>query len=155
MIFNLDEKEIGMMKKVVAGYQNIGLTSGTYDLLHYLHFIYLEKCRRQCDFLIVGIDSDHLVKRTKGEARPIIPEGQRANMIDAMRCTDSVFIMDSTDDFLRAVKELGVTTIFKNDAFKPEEVIGREYANVVIIPDVIIPQSTSQIVTNCKKENNA
>ena len=152
MIFNLDQKEIGMMNKALEGYKNIGLTSGTYDLLHYLHFIYLEKCRRQCDFLIVGIDSNFLVKKTKGENRPIIPEGQRANMINAMRCVDAVFIMDSTDDFLKAVKELGVHTIFKNDAFKPEEVIGRELAKVVIIPDVVIPQSTTQIVNNCKKE---
>lgn len=151
MIFNLDQKEIGMMNKAIAGHKNVGLTSGTYDLLHYLHFIYLEKCRRQCDFLIVGIDSDHLVKLVKGENRPIIPEGQRANMINAMRCVDAVFIMDSTEDFLKAVKELGVHTIFKNDAFKPEEVIGREHANVVIIPDVVIPQSTTQIVNNCKR----
>jgi hypothetical protein len=71
-------------------------------------------------------------------------------MINAMKCVDAVFIMDSTNDFLKAVKELKVTTIFKNDAFKPEEVIGREHANVIIIPDVVIPTSTSQIVKECK-----
>jgi len=148
MIFSLrNAADVKIVKS--AMFEKIGLTSGTYDLLHYLHHIFLEKCRRQCDFLIVGIDSDHLVKNTKGDDRPLVPEGQRLEMVNAMESVGAVFVMDSTDDFKTAVSELGVNIIFKNDSFKPEEVIGRTLAQVEIIPDVRIPDSTTAIVEEC------
>lgn len=154
MIFTLDQQDVTLMKKLTSGCR-VGLTSGCYDLFHYLHLVFLEKCKRQCDFLIVGVDTDSLVKHDKGDSRPIIPEAQRAVMLNAIKCVDAVFLMDSTGDFLKAAKELGVTTIFKNDRFKPEEVIGKEYANVVIVPDVRIPVSTSEIIQECSRRMKA
>jgi D-beta-D-heptose 7-phosphate kinase/D-beta-D-heptose 1-phosphate adenosyltransferase len=127
----------------------VGLTSGNYDLLHYLHHIFLEKCRRQCDILIVGIDSDRLVQETKGPDRPLVPEGQRVEMVNALASVDAVYVQDSTDAWLRAVKELKVDIIFKNDQFEKDEIIGREHAKVIIVPDVIIPGSTTEIVEEC------
>lgn len=148
MIFSLrDPADCQMLTQAIQG-KNVGLTSGTYDLFHYLHLVYLEKCRRLCDLLIVGVDSDRLVKATKGSDRPIIPEPQRLMMLQAIRYVDAVFVMDSTDDFLLAAK-LFAKVLFKNDAFKPEDVLGKEYAPVVIIPDVRIPDSTTAIVEEC------
>jgi D-beta-D-heptose 7-phosphate kinase/D-beta-D-heptose 1-phosphate adenosyltransferase len=129
--------------------KRVGLTSGTYDLLHYLHHIFLEKCRRKCDILIVGIDSDRLVQETKGKDRPLVPEGQRVEMVNAMASVDAVYVQDSTDAWLEAIVELGVDVIFKNDQFNPDEIIGKEHAEVVIIPDVRIPDSTTSIVEEC------
>ena len=148
MIFSLrDPSDCAILSRAIKD-KTVGITSGTYDLFHYLHLVYLEKCRRLCDLLIVGVDSDRLVKETKGEARPIIPETQRLMMLHAIRYVDAVFVMDSTDDFLAAVK-LFATIIFKNDSFKPEEVIGREQARVVIVPDIHMPDSTTAIVEEC------
>lgn len=149
MIFSLhNPQDVALLKRALTG-KVVGLTSGTYDLLHYLHHVFLEKCRRQCDVLIVGIDSDRLVRETKGDDRPFVPEGQRVSMVNAMQVVDAVFVMDSTDDFLRAVQELCIKVIFKNDAFKVEEVIGGDIAKVVIVPDVRIPDSTTAIVEEC------
>jgi len=151
MIFSLTStSDMELVKSVLsAPGRRVGLTSGTYDLLHYLHHIFLEKCRRNCDILIVGIDSDRLVKETKGEDRPLVPENQRVEMVNALSSVDGVYVQDSTDAWLRAVVELEVDVIFKNDQFDPEEIIGKEYAEVVIIPDVKIPDSTTAIVEEC------
>src|SRR5690349_18810318 len=81
----------------------IGITSGCYDLFHSLHLTYLQRCRRMCDILIVGVDSDDLVKKTKGDHRPIIPEHQRVNLVSALKCVDVAFIMGSVEDFRKAV----------------------------------------------------
>jgi len=157
MIFSLDStSDMALMKAASkADGKRIGLTSGTYDLLHYLHFQFLEKCRRQCDVLIVGIDSDRLVQETKGKDRPLVPEGQRVAMVNAMKCVDAVYVQDSTDVWLQAVVELGVHVIFKNDQFNPNEIIGREHAEVVIVPDVHIPDSTTAIVEECIRRRTA
>jgi D-beta-D-heptose 7-phosphate kinase/D-beta-D-heptose 1-phosphate adenosyltransferase len=150
MIFSLTSPtDVALVKTALANGKKIGLTSGTYDLLHYLHHIFLEKCRRQCDVLIVGIDSDRLVKETKGDDRPLVPENQRVEMVNALASVDAVYVQDSTDAWLRAVIELNVDVIFKNDQFDPDEIIGREHAKVIIVPDVKIPDSTTAIVEEC------
>lgn len=41
--------------------------------------------------------------------------------------------------------------IFKNDEFKEEEVLGREKAKVIIIPDIVQHSSTSQIIEEILK----
>jgi hypothetical protein len=55
------------------------------------------------------------------------------------------------EDFGYAVKALNAGTIFKNDAFKTEEVLGRDKAKVILIPDVRQHSSTSQIVEEILK----
>ena len=120
MIFSLTSpSDMELVKSALADRKKVGLTSGTYDLLHYLHHIFLEKCRRQCDILIVGIDSDRLVKETKGDDRPLVPENQRVEMVNALESVDAVYVQDSTNAWLRAVVELKVDVIFKNDQFLP------------------------------------
>lgn len=99
--------------------------------------------------MIVGIDADRLVKETKGEDRPLVPENQRVEMVNALASVDAVYVQDSTDAWLRAVVELDVDVIFKNDQFDPDEIIGREHAKVIIVPDVKIPDSTTAIVEEC------
>lgn len=130
----------------------IGITSGCYDLFHHMHLIYLQRCRRMCDLLIVGLDSDDLVKRTKGDERPIIPEHQRIALLNALKCVDFVFIMGEVADFETAVKQFKPDVIFKNQNFRPQDVVGKDYATVITVPDVVQPDSTSGIIERIKKE---
>lgn len=129
----------------------IGITSGCYDLFHNLHLTYLQRCRRMCDVLIVGVDSDDRVKQTKGDNRPIIPEHQRINLISALKCVDIAFIMGSVEDFRNAVSLLKPALIFKNQNFRPQDVVGSDYAKVVTVPDVFQADSTSGIIEEIKR----
>ncbi len=61
------------------------LTSGTFDILHEGHSMYLEAARGFGDFLIVGIDSDEKVRRRKGTWRPAVPELERLRMVTHQR----------------------------------------------------------------------
>lgn len=127
----------------------IGFTSGCFDLPHRWHHYYLERCRRllgEKGILVVGVDSDRLVRATKGPPRPVIDEANRAEMMNSLYCTDIVFIMDSLDDFLRMVKLLK-PTIFRNEDIPLDQVVGREFASeVVAVPDVDMLPSTSRII---------
>ena len=124
----------------------VGLTSGCYDLFHFYHVLYLERCRRLCDFLIVGIDSDRLVKETKGEKRPVFGEFHRLRIVEALKHVDIAFIMDNLGDFYNVSEKMKVDKIFKNQTFKSEEVIGRIDAEIVTIPDVEELTSTSEFI---------
>ncbi len=61
------------------------LTSGTFDILHEGHSMYLEAARGFGDFLIVGVDSDEKVRRRKGAWRPAVPELERLRMVTHQR----------------------------------------------------------------------
>ncbi len=72
----------------------IGYTSGVFDLFHYGHDNYLTECKRLCDYLIVGVDSDSRVKKIKGDQRPIETELIRLGSVSVF--SDKCFIKKKT-----------------------------------------------------------
>lgn len=151
MIFELnDDMEVSRVVKVIGPCERVGLTSGCFDLLHPLHLVYLQKCRRLCDFLIVGVDADDLIQDFKAK-RPVIPEHQRALMVDALRCVDATFIMVREATFALAVNRLHPHRIFKHKLdFNGQPVLGAGQgiyaAEVILVRDVEPAESTSGIV---------
>lgn len=69
-------------------------TNGCYDLVHAGHVIYLQRARLCGDVLIVGLNSDKSVQKTKGPLRPIIDQTNRAHVISALSCVDYVIVFD-------------------------------------------------------------
>ncbi len=72
--------------------KKIILTSGTFDLFHVGHLRYLEKVKSYGDVVVVMLSSDARVKDRKGPKRPIISENDRAQILDALKVVDYVFI---------------------------------------------------------------
>lgn len=129
--------------------QTIGLTSGAFDLIHFHHFLYFIRCRRECDILIVGVDSDELVREYKGDGRPIVYDSRRVVMVDALKPVTFAFIMNSLADFGSVAKITSPDVIFKSDAFLGHEdkIVGKEYAKrIKIVRDVTDHASTTQIL---------
>lgn len=131
----------------------VGMTSGTFDLFHDFHLRFLLRCRRECDVLIVGVDSDAEVRRTKGPDRPFMSEFQRQMLLDSNKHVTFVFIQDGVGDFQRVVETLlGVRggKVFRNQVFAGREnevALGsvKDKVEVVIVPDVDELNSTSAI----------
>lgn len=73
------------------------LTSGTFDLFHIGHAQYLEKAKALGDILIIGVDSDARVKKRKGSNRPVVPEGERVQILAHCRHAD-VITLKGVDD---------------------------------------------------------
>lgn len=59
----------------------IGYTSGVFDILHIGHENFLQECKKQCDILYVGVDSDYKVKQFKDSSRPIQPAFTRVKNV--------------------------------------------------------------------------
>lgn len=77
---------------------SVGFTSGAFDIIHSQHVHFLKMAKRECDVLIVGINSDKSVKEYKGEERPILPEQDRLSIIAAIQYVDYVFLFDEPDN---------------------------------------------------------
>jgi rfaE bifunctional protein nucleotidyltransferase chain/domain len=69
-------------------------TNGCFDLLHVGHIRSFRDAKALGDILIVGINSDASVRAVKGDARPVVSQSHRAEMIAALEMVDFVTIFD-------------------------------------------------------------
>lgn len=74
----LDEEALEQARK---DGKRIGLVMGSWDQCHIGHIRYLKRAKEECDYLIVGVDSDEKIRKRKGPNRPLIPEGERYDTI--------------------------------------------------------------------------
>jgi D-glycero-beta-D-manno-heptose 1-phosphate adenylyltransferase len=89
-----------------AAGRRVVFANGAFDLLHVGHVRYLEAARREGDLLVVGVNSDQSVRRTKGRERPILPETERAEIVAALEAVDLVVVFgeDSPADLIAALR---------------------------------------------------
>ena len=66
--------------------------NGAFDLLHVGHIRYLEAAAREADRLIVAVNDDRSVRGLKGSNRPVLSEGDRAELVAALRAVHYVVI---------------------------------------------------------------
>jgi len=126
-----------------------GLTSGCFDLMHAGHVLYLQRCKIACDELIVGVDSDKLIRETKDPRRPIIPENERLDLIRNLGFVSEVFLLNAPEELEVAAKEYGVQKVFKHQKFQGmKNVYGTMStgAKLVIVPDIPGLVSTTKII---------
>lgn len=147
MIINNNELQLLNLEGKV-----VGLTSGCFDLLHFYHLRYLERCKALCDILIVGVDSDLLVYSNKNKY-PVIPEHHRLSMIDALKCVDVTFKMDSLKDLIN--KFPLANKLFKNgNSIYGEEVKTSSNLELVIVPDIEEVNSITNLISKIKNNGN-
>jgi D-glycero-beta-D-manno-heptose 1-phosphate adenylyltransferase len=83
---------------IVGALKTLGLrvvlTSGSFDIIHEGHSMYLEAARRFGDFLIVGLDSDDKIRARKGPDRPAVPQMERLRMVTHQRGVGLVTLKD-------------------------------------------------------------
>jgi D-glycero-beta-D-manno-heptose 1-phosphate adenylyltransferase len=77
--------------------EQIVLANGCFDLLHVGHVRYLHGAKALGGRLVVAMNSDASVRQLKGEGRPLMPVGERAEIIAALADVDAVVIFDEPD----------------------------------------------------------
>jgi rfaE bifunctional protein nucleotidyltransferase chain/domain len=70
------------------------LANGAFDMLHVGHVRYLAACKALGDVLIVAVNSDASVRSGKGPLRPIVPEGERVELLSLLACVDWIVMFD-------------------------------------------------------------
>ena len=100
----------------------VGYTAGVFDLFHVGHLNLLERCKEQCDYLIVGICGDDYVRDIKRK-EPVYSENERLRIINALKCVDKAVIVsiEATEDKMIALKEFNFDVLFSGDDWKGSE----------------------------------
>lgn len=74
----------------------IGYTQGTYDMFHIGHLNLLRHAKEQCDYLIVGVNSDALVQEYKNK-KVVVPQADRMEIVGAIKYVDEVVLSETLD----------------------------------------------------------
>ena len=121
-------------------------TNGCFDVLHRGHLELLRYCREIGDKVIVGINNDHGVKRLKGHLRPLNSQEDRKFALESLRYIDDVLIF-SEDTPYNLIKSVSPDIIVKGGDYIPENVVGRDLAEVRIFK-YVDGYSTTEILQN-------
>lgn len=104
---------------------SIILANGAFDLLHVGHIRYLHAAKALGGRLIVAVNSDESVRTLKGEGRPLMPAGERAEILNALADVDAVTIFPEPD--VRAIiRELRPDVHAKGTDYTAETVPERD-----------------------------
>lgn len=100
----------------------IGYTCGVFDLFHVGHLNLLQKCKEQCDYLIVGICNDEYVAKIKHKT-PVFSEEERLRIVGALKAVDKAVLVDAatTNDKLIAHNMFQFNVLFSGDDWKGSE----------------------------------
>ena len=79
-----------------------GFTCGTFDLLHAGHVLMLKEIKDQCDYLVVGIQTDPSIRQ--GKNTPIQSIEERKLQLEAVRFVDQVVQYDTEEDLVDLLK---------------------------------------------------
>ncbi|MEY8410141.1 adenylyltransferase/cytidyltransferase family protein [Lachnospiraceae bacterium 62-26] len=94
----------------------IGYTTGVYDMFHIGHLNILKHAKELCEYLIVGVSTDELVRSYKHKT-PIIPYSERIKIVEAIRYVDEVVPQESMNK-IKAWEQYHFNVIFHGDDWK-------------------------------------
>lgn len=133
----------------------VGFTQGTFDMFHIGHLNLLRNAKEQCDYLIVGINSDELVERYKGK-KVIIPLDERKEIVSAIKYVDEVLVCDTLDK-MTTFNAIPFNKLFIGDDWKgaarwneTETIMGKVGVTVIYLPHT---DGTSSTMLRKKLEN--
>jgi D-beta-D-heptose 7-phosphate kinase / D-beta-D-heptose 1-phosphate adenosyltransferase len=124
-------------------------TGGCFDLLHAGHVATLRAARRLGDCLVVLLNSDDSVRRLKGPSRPLVPQQDRARVLEALECVDAVVVFDE-DTPVEALRRIRPDVWAKGGDYAgadvPESAVLREWGGQAVVLPYLQGRSTSRLV---------
>jgi len=124
-------------------------TNGCFDFIHAGHVEMLQYARSLGDRLVVGLDTDERVKKSKGENRPIHCLQQRMKVISSLKFVDEVVRFSSDEELIQRIKESGAKLIVVGSDYQNKRVIGSEIVDVKFFDRIKDLSSTRIIDENC------
>ena len=124
VILPVEELEHFGQRVRLAG-RTIVSTNGCFDLLHTGHLYVLREAAKLADILVVLVNADASVRRLKGEARPVVVQRERVELLLAVRWVDAVCLFDDDTpvETLARLRPAGGPRCFEADAPRWERVL--------------------------------
>jgi len=104
----------------------IGITFGAFDLLHAGHIMMLEEAKRQCDYLIVGLNTDPSYVDIL-ENKPAQSIVERFIQLDGCRYVDEIIAYESEQDLMDLLQAMPIDVRIIGEEYIHYEFTGKGY----------------------------
>lgn len=100
----------------------IGYTCGVFDVFHVGHLNLIERCKEQCEKLIIGVCDDEYVRNIKNK-EPVYSQDERVRILKALKAVDDAVLVtiEETEDKFLAHAKIGFDVLFSGDDWKGTE----------------------------------
>jgi len=88
------KKAIQISKELTKQNKKIVLTGGCFDILHAGHIKFLDETSNKADILMLLLESDKNIKKTKGPKRPINTQKNRSIVLSALSSVDYIIPLE-------------------------------------------------------------
>jgi D-beta-D-heptose 7-phosphate kinase/D-beta-D-heptose 1-phosphate adenosyltransferase len=129
--------------------KKIVFTNGCFDIVHPGHIQVLTEAAQYGDILVIGLNSDESVKRLKGDARPVVSQDARAEVMSALAVVDYVVLFNEDTPY-RVIQELKPDVLVKGGEYGKGEIVGEDIAKETIRINMKPGFSTSDIIKKIK-----
>lgn len=96
----------------------VGITFGAFDLLHAGHCLMLQEAKSQCDYLIVGLQTDPTIDRPQ-KNKPVQSLVERYIQLKAISVVDEIIPYQTEAELLEIIKAIPIDV----------RIIGADYLN--------------------------
>jgi glycerol-3-phosphate cytidylyltransferase len=135
----------------------IGITFGSFDLLHAGHVSMLEQCKKHCNWLIVGLQTDPTINRPN-KNKPIQTTFERFCQLNALRCVDEIIPYDTEEDLKNMLSILNIDKRFIGSEYVGQKLNGQDVCEIrgieILYIDRIHNYSSSELRKRIENESH-
>jgi len=103
-----------------------GFTCSTFDLFHAGHVVMLEEAKKQCDWLIVGIQTDPTIDRPVGKNKPVQSIIERQIQVSACKFVDDIIVYNTEKDLEDILMTFPIDVRIIGDEYKDKFFTGKD-----------------------------
>ena len=85
--------------------KKIGFTCSCFDLLHAGHILMLKDAKGQCDYLVIGLQTDPTIDRPE-KNKPIQSLEERKIQLEAVKYIDEIIIYETEEDLYKKLLDI-------------------------------------------------
>jgi len=102
----------------------VGFTCSTFDLFHAGHIMMLKEAKSQCDYLIVGLQTDPTIDRPHSKNKPIQSIFERFVQLQACKFVDEVVVYATEKDLVDILLSYPIDVRILGEEYKDKEFTG-------------------------------
>jgi len=122
----------------------VGFTCSTFDLLHAGHILMLKEAKAQCDYLIVGLQTDPTIDRAT-KNKPVQSITERFIQLEAVKYIDEIVVYASEDDLIQILKAYNIDVRILGEDYKDKPFTGNDLPIEVYFNKRTHKYSTSEL----------
>ena len=107
-----------------------GFTCSTFDLFHAGHIMMLKEARTQCDYLIVGLQTDPTIDRPTEKNKPVQSVFERYEQLKACKYIDEIIVYATEEDLLNILLSYPINVRILGEEYMSKDFTGAHIQHI-------------------------